>query len=247
MSEPRSIGATSAPQRPAVRAAIARAAQATGIDFDYLLGQARIESSLDPNARAGTSSAAGLYQFTKGTWLETLDRHGAEHGYGWAAAAIENGTVRDPAMRGQILAMRFDPAAAALMAGELAGDNRDALAGILGREPDAAELYLAHFLGADGASRFLTALASDPAQSAAALFPQAAEANRGIFFAPGGTPRSLGAVMDLLRGKMASAMNARRSLAGTSLPTTRICGASAMTATFASGMLQPRCSGEVTT
>jgi hypothetical protein len=206
LSEPTPIGATGAPQRPEVRAAIARAAQATGIDFNYLLGQARIESSLDPQARAGTSSAAGLYQFTKGTWLDTLDKHGAEHGYGWAADAIENGQVRDPAMRGQILAMRFDPAAAALMAGELAGDNRDALAGVLGRKPDAAELYLAHFLGAEGASQFLTALSADPNQSAAALFPQAAEANRGIFFAPGGAPRSLSAVMGLMRGKMANAM-----------------------------------------
>lgn len=195
-----------APARPEIRTAIAGAARATGIDFDYLLGQARIESGLNPQARAGTSSAAGLYQFTQGTWLETLDRHGAAHGYGWASAAIENGRVRDPALRRDILAMRFDPTAAALMAGELAGDNRDALIGVLGREPDPTELYLAHFLGADGARRFLTAMAANPDQSAAALFPDAAAANRAIFYGPGGAPRSLGGVMDLLRGKMTRAM-----------------------------------------
>lgn len=194
------------PGRQDVRGAIARASQATGIDFAYLLGQARVESGLNPQARAGTSSAAGLYQFTNATWLNTLDRHGAAHGYGWAADAIENGRVRDPAMRQTILAMRFDPALAALMAGELAGDNRDALVGVLGREPDAAELYLAHFLGAGGAGRFLTALAADPGQSAAALFPDAAAANKAIFYGPGGAPRSLGEVMGLLRGKMARAM-----------------------------------------
>ena len=49
------------------------------------------ESSLDPSANAGTSSAAGLYQFTRGTWLQTLDRHGASHGLDWAGAAIEGG------------------------------------------------------------------------------------------------------------------------------------------------------------
>lgn len=206
MSDPSPISVTRLPQRPDVRGAIAHASQATGTDFDYLLGQAQIESSLDPKARAGTSSAAGLYQFTQGTWLATLERHGAKHGYGWASAAIEGGKVSDPAMRQQVMALRFDPVAASLMAGELAGDNRDSLVGVLGREPDAAELYLAHFLGADGASRFLTELSSNPGQSAAALFPKAAAANRGIFFDPGGAPRSLGEVMDLLRDKMTRAM-----------------------------------------
>ncbi|MCX7676587.1 MAG: transglycosylase SLT domain-containing protein, partial [Alteraurantiacibacter sp.] len=57
-------------------AAIARAAQATGTDFSYLLAQARIESGLNPAARARTSSASGLFQFIDQTWLATLDRHG---------------------------------------------------------------------------------------------------------------------------------------------------------------------------
>lgn len=189
-----------------VRAAIARAAQATGVDFDYLLAQAKIESSLNPTARAGTSSAAGLYQFTRGTWLSTLDRHGASHGLDWAGAAIDGGRVADPAMHAQIMAMRFNPDASALMAAELANDNRQALAGTLGREPDAAELYMAHFLGVDGASRFLSALQSDPGQSAASILPSAASANRGIFFDGSGAPRSVSGVMELMRGKVASAM-----------------------------------------
>lgn len=192
--------------KTAVRAAIARAATATGVDFNYLLAQAKIESSLDPSARANTSSAAGLYQFTRGTWLSTLDRHGAQHGLDWAGAAIDGGRVSDPAMHAQIMAMRFDPNASALMAAELANDNRQALIGTLGREPDAAELYMAHFLGAEGAARFLQALQTDPNQSAASILPKAASANRGIFFDGGGAPRSVAGVMDLMRGKVASAM-----------------------------------------
>lgn len=192
---------------PDVRAAIARAAQATGVDFNYLMAQARLESSLDPSARAGTSSAAGLYQFTSSTWLQTLDRHGARHGMDWAGAAISGGRVGDPAMRAQILAMRHDPDASSLMAAELASDNRADLTATLGREPDPSELYLAHFLGIGGARQFLSALQSDPSQSAAALLPEAASANRTIFYAAGGAPRSLGGVMDLLRGKMAAAMD----------------------------------------
>lgn len=194
-----------ADQTAQVRAAIVRAAQTTGVDFDYLLAQARIESSLDPAAQASTSSAAGLYQFTGGTWLATLDRHGASHGMGWAENAIDGGRVSDPALRAQIMALRFDPSASALMAAELANDNRAELQTSLGRAPDPAELYLAHFLGAEGAKTFLAALSADPGQSAAGLMPKAAAANRTIFFA-GGAPRSLGGVMDLIRGKVASAL-----------------------------------------
>lgn len=209
MGQANSIVTTSAPQagaRPEVQAAIARAARATGVDFSYLLAQARLESSLDPGARAGTSSAAGLYQFTRGTWLQTLEKHGGAHGAGWADAAIEGGRIADPALRQQVLALRHDPDLSARMAAELARDNRAALLPVLGREPDAAELYLAHFLGAGGAGQFLTALAANPDQSAAALLPEAAAANRAIFY-DSGQPRSLGAVMGLLRDKVGQAMD----------------------------------------
>jgi hypothetical protein len=189
-----------------VRAAIARAAQATGVDFNYLLAQARLESSLDPAARAPTSSAAGLYQFTSGTWLRTLERHGADHGMDWAGTMIGSGRVADPSARAQIMAMRYDPDTSAMMAAELASDNRADLTGILGREPDSTELYLAHFLGLGGAQQFLTALSTDPGQSAAAVLPRAAAANRTIFFDSAGAPRSMAAVMEVLRGKVSAAM-----------------------------------------
>lgn len=212
MSQPSSIGSSTsgagfaaAPVNNDVRAAIARASQATGVDFDYLLAQARIESSLNPQAKAPTSTAAGLYQFTNSTWLQMLDRHGDQHGLDWAAGAIEGGKV-DPTMRAQIMAMRYDPNASALMAGELANENKAVLMGVLGREPDSAELYMAHFLGADGAAKFLSALQTDPTQSAAAILPKAAAANRGIFYDASG-PRSVAGVMELMRGKVSAAMN----------------------------------------
>lgn len=208
MSQTSINAAASAPAPPSgspVVGAIARAAEATGVDFSYLLAQARLESSLDPAARASSSSAAGLYQFTRGTWLQTLEKHGAAHGVAWADAAIDRGRVADPALRQQVLALRHDPDLSARMAAELARDNRAALLPVLGREPDPAELYLAHFLGAGGASRFLTALAADPAQSAAALLPEAAAANRAIFYQDG-QPRSLGGLMALMRDKVGQAM-----------------------------------------
>lgn len=196
MSQTAPIAISGPSPRPEVEGAIRRAAAATGTDFSYLLGQARLESSLDPSARAGTSSAAGLFQFTSGTWLAMLDRHGERLGIDPSGGAA----------RGDLLALRFDPQASALMAGELAQENRAALIGVLGREPDPAELYLAHFLGVAGAGKFLSALATDPGQSAASLLPQAAAANRSVFFGANGAPRSLGQVMDLLRTRMAAAM-----------------------------------------
>lgn len=188
-----------------VRGAIAGAAQATGTDFAYLMAQAKLESSLDPSARSRTSSASGLYQFTTGTWLRTLEKHGAEHGLAWASDMIRSGAASDPAARAQLLALRFDPQVAATMAGELAGDNGDYLSGVLGRQPDHAELYLGHFFGAEGAGRFLTALGNDPSQSAAALLPSAAAANRSTFYDRSGSPRSVSDVMSLIRNRMAAA------------------------------------------
>ena len=117
LSDTPTIAVTPPPRQP-VRAAIASAARATGVNFDYLLAQAKIESGLNPSARAPTSSAAGLYQFTRGTWLATLEKHAGKHGLGWVQDAISGGTVTDPQMRAQIMALRFDPQASALMAGD---------------------------------------------------------------------------------------------------------------------------------
>lgn len=210
MSEPQSVTGVQAGRTPTdnggVRAAIARAAQATGVDFNYLLAQAKLESSLNPGAKAPTSSAAGLYQFTRGTWLQTLEKHGGNHGMDWADDAIDGGRVADPLARSQIMAMRYDPGTSAMMAAELANDNRTDLRAVLGREPDSTELYLAHFLGSAGATDFLSAMNSNPLQSAAAVLPKAAAANRTIFYDPSGAPRSVAGVMEVLRGKVTSAM-----------------------------------------
>lgn len=196
-----------------IRADIARAADRTGESFDFLLAQARIESSLNPRAKAATSSAAGLFQFTNATWLSTLERHGAKHGLGWASAAISNGRITDSTLTNLIMGLRYDPEASALMAGELAGDNRTEMTRALGRQPNAAELYLGHFLGSGDASRFLNALARDPGASATALLPAASAANRGIFRDASGNERSLREVMSVIEAKVASAMDNGRGFA----------------------------------
>ena len=194
-----------------VEAAIAHAAQATSVDFNYLLAQAEVESAMNPAARAGTSSATGLYQFIDSTWLDTVKKHGERFGLGAVADEIAvnsagNAYVADPSRRAAILALRNDPQTASLMAAGLAEDNRAHLTPILGRQPSHAEMYLAHFLGAGGAGRFLSQMQTDPGQSAPALFARPAAANRGIFYSPDGSPRSLAQVMDVIGGKLDRAL-----------------------------------------
>ncbi|QFT76680.1 transglycosylase SLT domain-containing protein [Erythrobacter sp. THAF29] len=199
-------------QEPAsVERTIADASDRTGIDFRYLVAQARVESSMNPAAKARTSSAAGLYQFIESTWLETMKSHGSRFGLGEVSSKIGTSRtgaahVADPAQRKAILDLRSDPQIASLMAAGLAQDNRAHLAPILGREPDHGELYLAHFLGAEGAGKFLSAMADNPQQSAAALFRKPASANRAIFFEANGAPRSLEGVMQVLSAKLERAM-----------------------------------------
>ena len=53
--------------RADVRQALAQASRATGVDFAYLVAEASVETSLNPNAKAKTSSAAGLFQFIEST------------------------------------------------------------------------------------------------------------------------------------------------------------------------------------
>ncbi|WP_234026245.1 lytic transglycosylase domain-containing protein [Qipengyuania thermophila] len=193
---------------PATVRAIAHASRRTGADFSVLMAKAQLESGFNPEARARTSSASGLFQFIDSTWLDTFARHGPAHGYGHLAAAIERhggrSVVHSDSLRREILALRHDPAVASLMAGALTEDHRLALRNTLGREPDAGELYLAHFLGIGGARTMLAALDADPTQSAAALLSPAAAANRAIFFA-GGRPRSVAELVDHLRGKVEAA------------------------------------------
>jgi hypothetical protein len=174
-----------------VETALRRAASATGVDFGYLLRTARRESGFDPSAQASTSSAAGLFQFVEQTWLATLKRHGAAHGYGRYADLIQQGSdgrlhVEGGAeARQAVLNLRYDPHAASVMAAALANDHAAYLRGRVGREPTGGELYAAHFLGPQGSARLIEAYNANPGAAAAAYFPEAAAANRGVFYRDG--------------------------------------------------------------
>ena len=178
-----------------VISAIQLASTRTGVDFAYLLNKADQESSLNPNAKASTSSASGLFQFIKSTWFKMVKDHGAEYGLTNEASAIteKNGQlhVTDPAMRQKILDLRHDPILSSAMAAEFTKENKDYLDASVGGNIGSTELYMAHFLGAGGASKFLNKLHAAPNAPAADFLPEAAEANPNVFYSKTGRALSL--------------------------------------------------------
>ncbi|HKT52896.1 MAG TPA: lytic transglycosylase domain-containing protein, partial [Caulobacteraceae bacterium] len=137
-----------------------------------------------------TSSAAGLFQFVDQTWLATLKKHGAKYGYARYAELIQQSPggryyVNGSEARQTVMDLRLDPHAASLMAGELASDHASYLRGRVGRDPTSGELYAAHVLGGPGSAKLIEAVGATPAAPAAALFPDAASANHGLFYRDG--------------------------------------------------------------
>ncbi|CAN7143388.1 transglycosylase SLT domain-containing protein [Phenylobacterium sp. LjRoot225] len=176
--------------RSVVEGAIQRAAKATGVDFGFLMKTAGRESGMNPRARSGASSAAGLFQFVEQTWLSTLKLHGSKHGYARYSQLITKGSdgrfhVNGAEARKAVMDLRLDPHASSLMAGELASDHAAYLKGRTGRQPTSGELYAAHFLGPQGSARLIEAVENNPGAAAAHLFPDAARANKSIFYRNG--------------------------------------------------------------
>jgi Transglycosylase SLT domain len=187
---------------PAVRSAIQAASARTGVDSAYLTATAAIESSFKADAKATTSSATGLYQFTDATWLDMVKAHGAKHGLGRYASALEGGKL-DAQSRRELLGLRTDPTLSAGLAAELTRDNQRRLAESVGGDLGKADLYLAHFLGAGGAEKFIQAARSNATQAAAPLFPEAARSNPSVFY-DGSRARSLAEIYQRMATKIGS-------------------------------------------
>ncbi len=200
------VDSSKSPAIAGVTGAIRQASQSTGASFNYLLATAQVESGLNPNAGASTSSARGLFQFIEQTWLATIKQSGTTLGYARYADAISQTAsgkyeVANPALRNEILKLRSDPTANAVMAGAFTKSNADILSRRLGRTPSEGELYIAHFLGVGGAARLISLAASNPDARASHYFSHAAQANSPIFYDRGGAPRSVAQVRDVLTAR----------------------------------------------
>ena len=225
--------------RVQIAGAIKRAADTIGASFEYLLSTAKMESNFNPKAGASTSSAHGLFQFIDQTWLGTVKEAGTQLGYGQYADAITksssgNYSVSNPAARTAIMKLRDDPAASSAMAAVLTQSNSFKLTGKIGRRPTDGELYMAHFMGVGGAAKLISNAEDNPQASGARLFPNAAAANRSIFYDSTGRARSVSEVYSVLTSRYASAANSsatRSAMASVGVTPPNVALASAAPAT----------------
>jgi len=116
----------------------------------YYKKLAMAESSGDPRAEATSSTAAGMYQFVKGTWENTVKEMGKNYS----------------------LSDRFDPKKSAEVNKYFTEKNEKFLRSKLGRDPNEAELYAAHHFGNYGATKFLDKLKSNPYAKTTEVFSE---------------------------------------------------------------------------
>jgi hypothetical protein len=123
----------------AVKNAIINAASVKGVDARTMAQFAFIESSFNPSAKAGTSSATGLYQHINNTWMDLV-----------RAGRIS--TIPANAPKDQALALRTDPTSSALGGAAYIRLNAAAIG-----STKPGDLYLAHFAGPGVAKKIVAA------------------------------------------------------------------------------------------
>jgi hypothetical protein len=128
----------------------------------YAQRVAQIESGGNPAAANGASSATGEHQFLDGTWLDKAKKF-------LPVQAVQGKTDE------QLLALRGDPQASAMVTNGYARENADALQKAGVKNVGATELYLAHHFGPGGAQSILKAPANTPLDQI--LSPQVLQAN----------------------------------------------------------------------
>lgn len=128
---------------------------------------AQAESDLNANAVSPVpgSTASGLYGITDPTFQDIIAKH----------PELANSNKNDPAVLGA-----------------LTGDNARVLTDGLGRIPSQLDLHAAHFLGATGAVKFLSADPNTPVSQV--VSPEALAANHNVFYQKNGTENTVGQV-----------------------------------------------------
>lgn len=139
--------------------------------YQNLGGQESSWRNIDNVGFTGTpdSTATGVFQFLEGTWNDLVNKYGESHG-------LTREGRRDVEQQ--------------LIAGKLfTRDNARQLTN-RGIDTTDANMYLAHFLGSNGAANFIDGLTENPEQNATNLVSRnVAESNRNVFFHDGDLTR----------------------------------------------------------
>lgn len=200
---------------------IMRAARVVTMDPVLLMAIADKESSFKTEVQAQTSSASGLFQFIEKTWLGVVREFGAQHGLEPQARLMRERELT-PAERTAVLDLRRDAYLSAVMAAEMLKRDSLRIAQRIGRNLTGGEVYLVHFLGPDGAERFIGQMARKPETVAADLLPKPAAANKTIFYGAGGEGASNGLSVAQVHGKFETMISLRldryRAVKGMSEP-----------------------------
>lgn len=165
-----------------VGSAIKEASNKVGVDESIMLAMAKQESGFNPSAKAGTSSAKGLYQFIDSTWNSMVSRFSKSFP--------------------ELLRGPYDALASAVAGALYIKENATFLK--KNNIPvTGTNIYASHFLGAGGARTLLTAPPNQIAAEVPGLKAPAA-ANKNIFFVKGKTdnPRTVEQVIEVLYNKV---------------------------------------------
>ena len=141
-----------------------------GKEKDYYDTLAQVESSNNPYAKAKTSTASGLYQFTEGTWKEMVNEMGLDYS----------------------LDDRFNSEKSKQVVEHFTNKNKRYLKNKLGRDVNESELYLAHFAGMGGARNILKELDDNPNKDISDIVSEnALNANKNIFLNKDGSSKKV--------------------------------------------------------
>jgi hypothetical protein len=160
----------------------ANAGGISGIDLDrFIKDTVQAESSGDPNAKSKTSTASGLAGFTNDTWELVKNKFGKQYN----------------------LTNKNDPEQQKIATNLLAQDNYNILKNKLkNHNITNKDLYVAHFMGANGATRMILNVKRGQGDKPAyETFRKEANANKTIFF-DGKRPRTIKEVYNVLSSKV---------------------------------------------
>lgn len=153
--------------RSDVYQAIQQASKRHKVPFNYMMAMAAKESNFDPNAKAKTSTATGLYQFIKKTWDEM-----------WKDSKEKP--------------LPTDPYASADAGARYAKQSIKIL-----ETEDLGFLYLGHFLGPNGALKLLNAIRENPNMLANEVCSASQiNANKSVFFKSDGNLKTVQEIYD---------------------------------------------------